>query len=571
MGPLRRGRSAARHAADAEDLLCPLCLELPASDVHCCTNGHNFCADCLGQHRESGYAGSAKCPSCRVALGDGTPLRNRDAERRIALLPGACDGCGLGMLRKDLAAHTAACPDVRVECPFPGCKWEGARRDLAAHTEASREVHLSIALGQQKRLLAAERILASVSVDVVVELFPASAAEEDWQGSVHGCAVHRKHIGCSLMQPVVAQPGFARFCAEHEVVLPDCAVSMLIHREDGLARLSSLEDLSKSLLDLGVDNSTVPARPVCRACVNGVSSQRPAVSQVMVGVRIAAPNVRYPAVAAELTLKVSQDGGVTFACPGRVVDRSWTCLVGGHARPDRDLLQVQVRHEAEQADGRLLHAARCAKTRPRLRLEKRSPCPLAMLRRRGAALCSHPSRPPRRPAAGRGEECGHLRVRRRAARGQHGAKGLRDGGRGHHRRGHAGPPRVRAAAGSPHRPGAGHRRAPRPGGRQHLRAGRRGGRAGGARVAGPAGGGGGARRVGVGHAAAAEPAVEARRVVVALEPVEVSRLCPRGPVWGGAQAGSEASSALCHGRVATRLPGAVAYVLAAEARTRKWT
>lgn len=281
MGPLRRGRSAARHAADAEDLLCPLCLELPASDVHCCTNGHNFCADCLGQHRESGYAGSAKCPSCRVALGDGTPLRNRDAERRISLLPGACDGCGLGMLRKDLAAHTAACPDVRVECPFPGCKWEGARRDLAAHTEASREVHLSIALGQQKRLLAAERILASVSVDVVVELFPASAAEEDWQGSVHGRAVHRKHIGCSLMQPVVAQPGFARFCAEHEVVLPDCAVSMLIHREDGLARLSSLEDLSKSLLDLGVDNSTV-----------------------MVGVRIAAPNVRYPAVGAELTLRV---------------------------------------------------------------------------------------------------------------------------------------------------------------------------------------------------------------------------------------------------------------------------
>mmetsp|Transcript_9006 Transcript_9006/g.28481 ORF Transcript_9006/g.28481 Transcript_9006/m.28481 type:complete len:436 (+) Transcript_9006:41-1348(+) len=280
MGPLRRGRSAARHASDAEDLLCPLCLELPASDVHCCTNGHKFCADCLGQHRESGYAGSAKCPSCRVALGDGTPLRNRDAERRIALLPGACDGCGLGMLRKDLAAHTAACPDVRVECPFPGCKWEGARRDLAAHTEASREAHLSIALGQQKRLLAAERILASVSVDVVVELFPASAAEEDWQGS-SGRAVHRKHIGCSLMQPVVAQNGFARFCAEHEVVLPDCAVSMLIHREDGLARLSSLEDLSKSLLDLGVDNSTV-----------------------MVGVRIAAPNVRYPAVVAELTLKV---------------------------------------------------------------------------------------------------------------------------------------------------------------------------------------------------------------------------------------------------------------------------
>ena len=106
MGPLRRGRSAARHAADAEDLLCPLCLELPASDVHCCTYGHNFCADCLGQHRESGYAGSAKCPSCRVALGDGTPLRNRDAERRIALLPGACDGCGLGMLRKALAART---------------------------------------------------------------------------------------------------------------------------------------------------------------------------------------------------------------------------------------------------------------------------------------------------------------------------------------------------------------------------------------------------------------------------------------------------------------------------------
>ena len=105
---------------------------------------------------------------------------------------------------------------------------------------------------------------------------------------------------------------------------------MLIHREDGLARLSSLEDLSKSLLDLGVDNSTVPGRAVCTACVNGVSSQRPAVSQVMVGVRIAAPNVRYTAVT-ELTLKVSQDGGVPLACRGRVVDRSWMCLVGSHA------------------------------------------------------------------------------------------------------------------------------------------------------------------------------------------------------------------------------------------------
>jgi len=71
---------------------CAICLTVPDGGVlvHRCSNGHFFCADCLGTHREF----------CRAELKPESPSR-----------PAVCDaaGCAWRGVRRDWEAHLANC------------------------------------------------------------------------------------------------------------------------------------------------------------------------------------------------------------------------------------------------------------------------------------------------------------------------------------------------------------------------------------------------------------------------------------------------------------------------------
>ena len=71
------------RAAEEGDYDCAICLSPPDHQVHQCRNGHLFCAECL---EECLSRGSAKCPTCRVAL-PREPIRNLVAERALARRP----------------------------------------------------------------------------------------------------------------------------------------------------------------------------------------------------------------------------------------------------------------------------------------------------------------------------------------------------------------------------------------------------------------------------------------------------------------------------------------------------
>ena len=107
--------------AEEGDYDCAICLSPPDHQVHQCRNGHLFCAECL---EECLSRGSAKCPTCRVAL-PREPIRNLVAERALARRPARCPHCSLDLTRGELQAHLLRCPSRVVKCAGEGCDWSG--------------------------------------------------------------------------------------------------------------------------------------------------------------------------------------------------------------------------------------------------------------------------------------------------------------------------------------------------------------------------------------------------------------------------------------------------------------
>ena len=222
MPQLRRGRSSSANVAAAEDLECPLCMELPDAEVHQCVNNHFFCGDCLSTHQRSGHAASNKCPTCRVALGD-EPVRNRGVEARIGLLPGQCD-CGKGMLRKDLKVHMATCEEVVIECPFPGCSMRMPRRDLAAHMNATVDEHVRLAQAHFKELQTARAALASMTCNIELTLHQLNR-----DGSLEQLDLDYGidlDLELNLMEPIAGQSEWLEFFSEHTIDLSGCKLSV---------------------------------------------------------------------------------------------------------------------------------------------------------------------------------------------------------------------------------------------------------------------------------------------------------------------------------------------------------
>ena len=115
----------------ADALECPVCLTLPAGDVHQCHNGHCYCVECWDE-----LASPRRCPECRQPLPQLN--RNRDREQRIAALPAQCDHCAEATIRGEKAAHESACPQRPVNCmgAAAGCGWVGVAAGQKAHEAA---------------------------------------------------------------------------------------------------------------------------------------------------------------------------------------------------------------------------------------------------------------------------------------------------------------------------------------------------------------------------------------------------------------------------------------------------
>jgi hypothetical protein len=103
----------------AFDLVCPVCFELPAGEVHQCYEGHCYCIDCWRR------LDPRRCPECRDLI----PLRNRSRaqEARIAALPAVCDHCDQTTTRGAMAEHLRSCQQRPITCSAAaaGCGLEG--------------------------------------------------------------------------------------------------------------------------------------------------------------------------------------------------------------------------------------------------------------------------------------------------------------------------------------------------------------------------------------------------------------------------------------------------------------
>lgn len=130
----------------------------------------------------------------------------------------------------------ASCPDVVVDCPFPGCSVRVARRELAQHLVAASDAHVKLAQATHSRLMKAESTLGSLSCTVQLSLHLARDVEEgNWEGRAYVTDM----IELKIMEPIVSQEEFRDFFSEHDLSLTTCTATV---------------DITKSPFDLGIDN-----------------------------------------------------------------------------------------------------------------------------------------------------------------------------------------------------------------------------------------------------------------------------------------------------------------------------
>lgn len=88
-----------------EDLKCPVCWEVPESNIYQCSNGHIVCSSCSFSLTE--------CPCCRIKY-ETHKIRNRSLEQALDLLGFVCPnkilGCQASLRRQDIAIHSRSCP-----------------------------------------------------------------------------------------------------------------------------------------------------------------------------------------------------------------------------------------------------------------------------------------------------------------------------------------------------------------------------------------------------------------------------------------------------------------------------
>ena len=145
----------------AASLACPVCLELPAGEVHQCFEGHCYCVDCWRR-----LCHPRRCPECR----DPIPLRNRSRaqEARVAALPAVCDHCDHTTTRRGMAEHLRACQQRPTTCTGGARSRERQQRETAERE--SQRLYASL------RLYACQRLYTSLKLSLCSTLLSHSAA-----------------------------------------------------------------------------------------------------------------------------------------------------------------------------------------------------------------------------------------------------------------------------------------------------------------------------------------------------------------------------------------------------------
>jgi hypothetical protein len=102
------------------DLICPVCLELPLAEILICKLGHHLCSLCFKSLPKS------KCPTCRESMI--CSLRCFLLEKIVARLLHKCpnDNCNVEYLLNEKQAHELVCEFGKFNCPDKFCKWRGS-------------------------------------------------------------------------------------------------------------------------------------------------------------------------------------------------------------------------------------------------------------------------------------------------------------------------------------------------------------------------------------------------------------------------------------------------------------
>ena len=136
------------------ELTCAICMGVVRKAVRGCSGDHFFCSSCLSRHFEEAQEDEEgvvefKCPTCREPAQAGL---DRKPGARAQFVDYVVDnalimcphGCEKHFKIKDTAAHSDACPEKMVGCPFEkhGCTTTVKRKDLQAHVEANATQHM---------------------------------------------------------------------------------------------------------------------------------------------------------------------------------------------------------------------------------------------------------------------------------------------------------------------------------------------------------------------------------------------------------------------------------------------
>ena len=176
-------------------LVCPVCFELPAGEVHQCFEGHCYCVDCWRR------LDPRRCPECR----DPIPLRNRcrAQEARVAALPAICDHCDHTTTRGAMAEHLRACQQRPITCTA------AAKQPLAGRVRALDEEEEEEEGGRRRR----QRVGPAPH-----DAPPPSDANMEVMGMAEATAALREHVmvarvayeACSRLSTLAA-PGVGEF------------------------------------------------------------------------------------------------------------------------------------------------------------------------------------------------------------------------------------------------------------------------------------------------------------------------------------------------------------------------
>ena len=232
----KNARPMAEVAFDlAASLACPVCLELPAGEVHQCLEGHCYCVDCWRRLQPR------RCPECR----DPIPLRNRsrDREARVAELPDVCVHCDQTTTRGAMAEHLRACQQRPTTCTAAAAallqQQVAAKQPLAGRVRTLNEEEEEGGRRRRQRIGPAPHDA------------PPSDANMAVMGMVEATAALRKHVTVARVVEVACRrlSALAKGVGEFSEPLQRQGVAAVVEAMQAHPQVASVQMMGCSALD----------------------------------------------------------------------------------------------------------------------------------------------------------------------------------------------------------------------------------------------------------------------------------------------------------------------------------